>query len=617
MARNKEPVLLEALAMEALCTYMSQQCRRVVEIAHEAAGGECDVSQGDGGERDGSQGEGGECDGSQSEGVADQKRKERAQSCVTAICDRLRELLHLYVPTTLANEVILAILKRVDDTHMQLMKYAEIPQGRLTVLRKFVAAVLHSAVNTLDFSWRWKHIADYVLCELQSLPNLRTLKFTYHKVCDTVITSHHCILLHNTGLFRSVDHISIGRCLAHLEHLTFEHECSDEMLQGLSETCFQLQTLDVNGSSRVTDVSVEYIKKFKHLKFLNLKKTKIEREGERNILSYFRDSRPYPMEVYGCTDIDNDHLNTLFDLVPDIRELRTASFNVRVSGSINDLVPYLHAIINRPRGVTVALADAKKKVHTCGTFQNLKILRIDFSGDNFPFEHFAQFVPHLQELEITGSSIRPTDIMRNWPKLNKLFLRAYSIEVLDTRHEICASLQHLTLLTLSERDAATLLSCCRQLRKLELVTHNEFYVSDGRILNEMPNIKEVSLGSLGGHVPPELVTSLSGRCSTNVLLEDAQLASLYQHCPEVRVDTDRWFEITKPGMSEVLVHNRGGTCRRKLFCYRRAPRRRDDDDDTADVRPYFRMDSFRLRERERRRRERRLAGGIPQSCYLV
>jgi hypothetical protein len=318
------------------------------------------------------------------------------------------------------------------------------------------------------------------------------------------------------------------------------------MLQGLSETCSQLKTLDVNGSLRVTNGSVEYIKKFQHLTILNLKGTKINCVGERNILSHLSNSTHCPLEIYGCSDIGSNHFKTLLQLIPNIQELRTASLNIN------------------------AVGKSKQPAREAGYFHNLKILRTDYTRDRHYFlKELPKFTPHLQELEITGNCVRAMKILMQWPTLRKLFVRSYCIDVEITPRSArtLSSLQHLTLLTLGDEEAEILISRCQNLRKLELITHRQFYVSRQRILTQLPNLEAVSLGALGGHVPPETATLLSGRCSTTILLEAPQLASLYQHCPGVSVDTDRWLEITKPGLSEIIVHNKSGTCYRKLFCH--------------------------------------------------
>jgi hypothetical protein len=213
------------------------------------------------------------------------------------------------------------------------------------------------------------------------------------------------------------------------------------------------------------------------------------------------------------------------------------------------------------------------------SFENLKILRIDYCDNDSCFlGELPRFVPHLQELEITGNTIKPTEILICWPTLTKLSVRSYCIqsESYIGPDRNFSSLQHLTLLTLNEKEAKTLISCCRSLRKLELITHSDFYVSNYRILTQMSDLEEVSLGLLGGHVPPEAATLLSERCSTTILLEDPQSASLYQHCPGVRVDTDGWLEMTKPGLSEMIAHNSSSTCYRKLISHKASKKSVED-----------------------------------------
>jgi hypothetical protein len=312
------------------------------------------------------------------------------------------------------------------------------------------------------------------------------------------------------------------------------------MLQGLSETCSQLKTLDINGSFRFTDVSVKYIKKFTHIKILNLKMTKIKREAQKNILSHLCNNNPCPLELYGCTYIDSSHLDTLVQLIPNIRELRTAYIKT-----------------NKP-------------IRHCRKFHNLKTLSIDYCGEYRFLQQLSKFFPHLEEIEFTGTSMRPTAMLKRWPKLKKLSLRTHDIDINCRFHETYSSLEHLTLITADNGlKVAKLLSCCRHLKTLELVTDSNLYVYRELVLTQMANLEEVSLGVIEGCVPPATVALLSERCKTTVLLEDAQLASVYEQCPGVRVDTDRWHDITRPALSDVLAHSNCGTCHCRLFSHRK------------------------------------------------
>jgi hypothetical protein len=123
MQQNKEPVRLEELALQAICTFTSQQCRRLVELARPAADGEVDASQLD-------------------DGVPVNRRRRHVQPCVqydfgsseaevTAICDRLKQMLHTDIPSCLADDMTSAIPRQVDDMHTQLMDYTGTDPRRL------------------------------------------------------------------------------------------------------------------------------------------------------------------------------------------------------------------------------------------------------------------------------------------------------------------------------------------------------------------------------------------------------------------------------------------------------------------------------------------------------
>jgi hypothetical protein len=351
--------------------------------------------------------------------------------------------------------------------------------------------------------------------------------------------------------------------------------------------------LDINGSLRVTDLSVEYIKKFTHLKVLNLKRTKINRESQKNILNHLCNNS-CQLELYGCTDIDSNHLDTLFQAIPNIRELRTAYVNY------DDQLP------------------------ASASFHNLKIVRIEYCDEYCFLRRLSKFFPHLQEIEITGNSMRPTSMLTIWPKLNKLFLRTHDIEIDCRSNQTYCSLEHLTLVT-SEYDikVANFISRCHHLKTLELITDSKFYVLNRRVLIEMPNLEEVSLGALEGRVPAEIVALLSERFKTTVLLEDPQMASLYEHCPGVRVDTDRWLDITKPALSDVLAHSSSGSCHRKLFTHKKQLKRHAHapDEDSSEFDVYFSEWDYEARTLKRSLVQRTLNAryreGLFWSCNLI
>jgi hypothetical protein len=366
------------------------------------------------------------------------------------------------------------------------------------------------------------------------------------------------------------------------------------MLQGLSEVSCQLKTLDVNGSSKVTNVSVEYIKTFQRLDILNLKGTRIDCDGQTNILSHLPKRRPWPLEMYGCTHLDNSHFRTLRDFIPFVQELRFNCINIMQPSAFHKpaRVAYYRPV-RKSRG---ALFLSRQAYNPHASFPSLKILHIDYCDhDHNLTVDLENFAPYLEELEITGGLLRPTEMLKKWPRLRRLFLRSYYLRCDDShvRDVTYPALQHLTLLTLDEYEAKLLISRCQNLRKLELVTHREFCDTIPGVLHNLPRLEEVSLGAVAGHVPPETASLLSELWSTTILLDDPQSASLYQHCPAVRTDTGRWLDIAKSGLSEMIIHNKVGTCRRRLLCHKINSRCDSSDDDI--VQSYYRSIARRRR----------------------
>jgi hypothetical protein len=103
-----------------------------------------------------------------------------------------------------------------------------------------LSAILLSDIKSIDFSWRWKYIADYVLCELQSISNLKVLKYTKHK---NDYDNYDVLKYHNNDK-KEIRLMKVGvgdimkalRSLTHLEHLTLESKCTNAMLEVLSKT---------------------------------------------------------------------------------------------------------------------------------------------------------------------------------------------------------------------------------------------------------------------------------------------------------------------------------------------------------------------------------------------
>jgi hypothetical protein len=77
-----------------------------------------------------------------------------------------------------------------------------------------------------------------------------------------------------------------------------------------------------------------------------------------------------------------------------------------------------------------AAAECKRPASPAASFDNLKILRIDYCDNDSCFlEELPKFVTHLQELEIRENRIRPTAILASFPILTTLFVRSYFMQL--------------------------------------------------------------------------------------------------------------------------------------------------------------------------------------------
>jgi hypothetical protein len=61
-----------------------------------------------------------------------------------------------------------------------------------------------------------------------------------------------------------VKHTPLGN-LKHLEYLTLEDDCTNEMLCDMSETCTQFKGLEVSDSAMVYSISTEYTNRIRRL----------------------------------------------------------------------------------------------------------------------------------------------------------------------------------------------------------------------------------------------------------------------------------------------------------------------------------------------------------------
>jgi hypothetical protein len=174
------------------------------------------------------------------------------------LCTQVRDLLHTRIPYICADGVTFEIMKQLNENRFQILLCTESSQAKV-VFRNFLAAILNPEVRNLDLSRTCSYIARCVLCELQAAPDLKQLKYVkymedYNKHVPLTHRRHYW---DREDSFISIDtHMSLLNC-KHLEYVTLEDICTDNMLRALSETCPQLKGLDVNGSMNVSYCSRE------------------------------------------------------------------------------------------------------------------------------------------------------------------------------------------------------------------------------------------------------------------------------------------------------------------------------------------------------------------------
>ncbi|XP_066159091.1 F-box/LRR-repeat protein 2-like isoform X1 [Euwallacea fornicatus] len=191
--------------------------------------------------------------------------------------DRLNETLVSYVPyylyESMAVEVLQAVRALIEKTKKHY--YPRVSMSKywteMNIVVSLTEVVLNSRLRSVDFS-QWPKIMRYVLYKnLEKMSGLENLNLgSCTGDCKTMELDKSILCgIRNMKNLRSI-------CLC--------FDCSDVIIQTISENCAHIQCIDVMSSRSVTDRSIPYLLNCKNLKELQLHRTSITTAGHSKLI---------------------------------------------------------------------------------------------------------------------------------------------------------------------------------------------------------------------------------------------------------------------------------------------------------------------------------------------
>jgi hypothetical protein len=234
-------------------------------------------------------------------------------------CRCLQAILHVGVPSSIANEVTDYLMKCVNDLYYDTPK-AERKLWCVEILHVLVSAIVHPAVTSIKLSEDPLHI----------LPKETYINFIEPLIYDRLHTLKKLKVL-RLGRCHTCDWNVRGINLTeNLQEFTFMTNCNDNVLKELAECCKHLKRLNISSSTRITDASIDAMLKFQHLEELKIVGTMISELGvtqllnglsENNIARNAVSEKFQPLLRFGCSNITSNQLDILVDRFPNLIEV--------------------------------------------------------------------------------------------------------------------------------------------------------------------------------------------------------------------------------------------------------------------------------------------------------
>jgi hypothetical protein len=392
----------------------------------------------------------------------------------------------------------------------------------LDVIEMLVVAAIHPHMHELVLC----HYPDYLclaLCrQLYRLTELKVLKI-------------HAIP--NKGIKLAVRDL-VGCSADSLKNLVvfiYENNCTDSILEVLSQNCKQLEHLGVMFSKKVTDQSVDSIKKFQNLKILNIWGTFITKQSCTQLLD----------RLLKLEDFVSDHKDSLHDVTK--RTLGLKSFittNLESPHQLVSLCPHLTHLTLHAVHCTLGPLSALTGL------QKLVISNCDFSViETLILSNGEQLISlKLQEV----SAVNMTFITYcTQLKTLQLSVCSYAdrnmcFDVLSSLHY--KNLEHLTIRGYYLRNFDILISTYTKLKTLNLlqvpVLRSEVIV-DAVTAGKWKQLEVVSFNECG-HVKIETLKFLINSCCNlrKIICKETdnarrcELLDLEQHLKENNFDIE-------------------------------------------------------------------------------
>lgn len=248
--------------------------------------------------------------------------------------DWLNKLLVSHVPyylyDAMAKEVLTSIKHLIEQTKKIYYPHVSISNFiiEMNVVVSLTEIVLNPSLKSIDFS-DWPKIMRYVL--YKKLVNMTGLENLNLGSCIGSWATSECDKCILDGIIN----------MKNLRSLCICFDCSDIVVQTVSENCPLLQTLDVTSSRSVTDRSVPYLLKCSQLRELHLNRTSVTINGLAELIvglpklqdigrcdefggvikklhQNYSDCGPFALRKVQSRDLSTENLRLFVDMFPKV-----------------------------------------------------------------------------------------------------------------------------------------------------------------------------------------------------------------------------------------------------------------------------------------------------------
>ncbi|KAF7283444.1 hypothetical protein GWI33_000529 [Rhynchophorus ferrugineus] len=211
------------------------------------------------------------------------------QICIDMLNDTLLSHVPYYMYEMMAVEVLNAVKVLIDKTKKGYYPHISMPKffTKMNVVVSLTEVVLNSRLKNIDFTV-WPKIMRYVLYKsLVKMTGLENLNLGS------------CSAWKSSEIDKNI--LDGIKNMKNLQSICLCFDCSDLIIQTISETCPFIQSIDVTSSRSVTDRSIPYLLSCKNLKVLQLHGTSILSQGLAKLIS----GLPKLQDIGRCDDFPN------------------------------------------------------------------------------------------------------------------------------------------------------------------------------------------------------------------------------------------------------------------------------------------------------------------------